>query len=309
MATTQSERQREDDDDVPDGLHGSNLTAKTLREKIWRPANEQNNWRVFVIVGREGSGKSLTCASILERCDPTFTPERVHFDPMEFMETIKDPQAGAGTAAMIDEAGVGMGVRSWYEKDQILLNKALQTARDDNMIIGMTLPRVEELDSQTEGRLHYFLEMRSVAPGDHARFKFQKWDPTRDGRNKTYRENMRHTAGGRQLRVQTLGLGPPSDGFVEAYEAKKHQFKQDLYDEVLEEYDDEPDEIAEASEQDLADRVKEDGLDDVTSIHGGWNKPYIDADRIKMKFDISGPKANRVKKLLESDEEVSVTDE
>jgi hypothetical protein len=306
MATTQG-RATDEDNEVPEGLRSENLTAKTLREKIWRPANQENNWRVFVIVGREGSGKSLTCASILERCDPTFTPERVHFDPMEFMETIKDPQAGAGTAAMIDEAGVGMGVRSWYEKDQILLNKALQTARDDNMIIGMTLPRVEELDSQTEGRLHYFLEMRSVAPGSHARFKFQKWDPTRDGRNKTYRENMRHTAGGRQLRVQTLGLGPPSDGFVEAYEAKKHEFKQELYDEVLDEYeDDEVDEADEMSEQELADHIKEGGVEQFVSVHGQNGVEYIDKDLIQVEFGISNRKSKRVKKVLEADDEVAI---
>jgi hypothetical protein len=306
MATAQG-RATDEDNEVPEGLRSENLTAKTLREKIWRPANQENNWRVFVIVGREGSGKSLTCASILERCDPTFTPERVHFDPMEFMETIKDPQAGAGTAAMIDEAGVGMGVRSWYEKDQILLNKALQTARDDNMIIGMTLPRVEELDSQTEGRLHYFLEMRSVAPGSHARFKFQKWDPTRDGRNKTYRENMRHTAGGRQLRVQTLGLGPPSDGFVEAYEAKKHEFKQELYDEVLDEYeDDEADEADEMSEQELADHIKEGGVEQFVSVHGQNGVEYIDKDLIQVEFGISNRKSKRVKKVLEADDEVAI---
>jgi hypothetical protein len=307
MATRQPRRPPEYDDEVPDGLKGTNLTAKTLREKIWRPANQGNNWRVFVIVGREGSGKSLTCASILERCDPTFTPERAHFDPMEFMETIKDPQAGAGTAAMIDEAGVGIGVRSWYEKDQILLNKALQTARDDNMIIGMTLPRVEELDSQTEGRLHYFLEMRSVAPGSHARFKFQKWDPTRDGRNKTYRENMRHTAGGRQLRVQTLGLGPPSDEFVEAYEAKKHQFKQDLYNEVLDEYeDDQPDEADEMSEKELAEHIKESGVDQFVSTNSQNKMEYIDSDLIQVEYGMSHRKSRRVKKLLENDSEVEL---
>jgi hypothetical protein len=291
----------------PESIRGESLTAQAIRERIWRPPNLENNWRVFVIVGREGSGKSLTCASILEACDPTFNPDRVHFDPMEFMETIKDPEAGAGTAAMIDEAGVGMGVRSWYEKDQILLNKALQTARDDNMIIGMTLPRVEELDSQTEGRLHYFLEMQSVAPGDHARFKMQKWDPTRDGRNKTYRENFRYEEHGRTLKVGTMAIGPPSGAFLEGYEAKKRQFKQELYNEVLDEYeDDQPDEADEMSEQDLAGHIKSGDIEQFVSTHGGNGTQYIDQDMIAMEYGLSNRKAKRVKKLLEADDEVDI---
>jgi hypothetical protein len=53
--------------------------------------------------------------------------------------------------------------------------------------------------------------------------------------------------------------------------------------------------------RDVADQVIEDGLESVISIHGGHNKPYIDADLIEMEYDISGRKAKKVKKVLSRD--------
>jgi len=91
------------------------------------------------VVGAEGSGKSGTALSLCETVDPGFSADRVFFDPADFMEWCNQDARTAGDAAIIDEAGVGLGNRTWHDEDQILLNKALQTARDDNLAIFFTL--------------------------------------------------------------------------------------------------------------------------------------------------------------------------
>lgn len=292
-----------DETTVPKPLRGGNITARVLRQKVWRPPNQKNDWCVFVIVGREGSGKSHTTLSILEKADPTFTAERVHFDPEQFLRCInqipKDDRRGK--AIMLDESGVGMGVRSWYDSEQMKVNKLMQTARDDNMIVGVTLPRLSELDSQFRGRLHGFCEMRDVVPGEHAEFSWKNVSPTRDENDKIYKKYPRMKIGRRKCRVTRLHLGPPSDELAEAYEQKKTQFKEQLYDDTIDDLsDDDGDE--ELSEKEVAEKIKDSGdISQYVSTHAQNKTKYIDKDLIQADHQISIRKAKRVKKVLERD--------
>lgn len=61
---------------------------------------------------------------------------------------------------------------------------------------------------------------------------------------------------------------------------------------------DEDEEDQELDVEELAEKVQEEGLDRVISIHGGHNKPYIDPDLIEIEYGCSGRKAKKVKKLL-----------
>lgn len=58
------------------------------------------------------------------------------------------------------------------------------------------------------------------------------------------------------------------------------------------------DEEESMSVTDLAEQVKEDGIANVVSIHGGHNKAYIDSDLIEVQYDVSGNKAKKTAKLL-----------
>lgn len=295
---------------VPDEIRGDNLTARVLRQKVWRQANVLNDWCMFVIVGREGSGKSGTCLSMLEKCDPSFSAERVHFDPADFLEHINsiDKDERQGKAMMLDESGVGMGVRSWHDKSQVDLNKTLQTARDDNMIIGMTLPRLSELDSQTRGRLHGFLEMAELSPGEYAKFRWKNVSPTRDDRDKLYYKYPRMEVNGRKHKVKFLAIGPPGEELLEEYEERKAAFKKELYgDTVASLRGEDPDAEEEKTPKEIAEEIAEAGVpDDYVSVHNGNGSRYIDGDLLRMEHDLSVRDAKLVKKLLERNPDVNL---
>lgn len=296
----------EDERNTPPAiLLKDNLTAEVLRKSLWKPANRGNNWRVFVIVGREGSGKSHTAISILEKVDPSFNADRIHWRPDDFLESIKNiPKADRqGKAIMLDEAGVGMGVRTWYNSDQIMLNKVMQTARDDNMIVGMTLPRFGELDSQFRGRVHARLEMKELHHGEFARFKWKYLFPTRDERNKTYTYNPKKKLGSRKMKVTSLAVGPPTEALVKEYEAQKEAFKEKLYEEALEEYQDNGGNNR-RSATDIGDEILDTGPEQYVQENPGGD--YLDKKLIAADYDIGQEKAATVKAyvLRESDLDV-----
>lgn len=285
----------------PNPLKGRNLTARVLRQKVWKPANVDNDWCCFVFVGREGSGKSMTTASILEKADPSFTAERVHFEPQSFLDQVRGmrKEDRRGKAFMLDESGVGLGVRSWYDQDQIKMNQLMQTARDDNMIIGNTLPRLSELDSQYRGRLHGFCEMREITKGDHAVFSWKNVKPSRDERDKLYKMYPRMRFYGRKRVVKRLAIGPPSQQFIEEYEEHKKQFKEGLYEETSESMDG-PEE--ERDPKDIAAEILDDNV--TQYIKDNHGQKYIDRELLGLDYDLGNGKTKRVKAVLLNSEEV-----
>jgi len=286
------------------------VTGRVIFDRIWRPANRENNWAAFVMVGREGSGKSHTTASVLERVDPTFDADRVFFEPESLIGFISElsKEERQGKAVMLDEAGVGMGVRSWYDQDQVKVNKAAQTMRDDNMILAATLPSFSLLDSQLRTRMHGFCEMRALKPGDHAVWSWKDIHVNREESGDEIKRKpfplypssafpKRFGGGERTIKVTRLKIAPPSEEFVEAYEERKAEFKQALYDEIAGEEEGEEDEGM--SPRDVATEIARDDISTYVSIHGQNRMPYINADLIRADYDLSQRDAKAVKSLLE----------
>lgn len=294
----------------PEVLRTDSPEARLIRQKVWKACNVDNEHFMGAIVGREGSGKSLTAAKICEVADPSFNADRVMFEPKAFLERLqKWKAAGETTGKMVlaDEAGVGLGVRTWYQKDQILFNQVLQVIRDENMGIIFTLPRLTELDSQARGRLHAFLEMTDKDPGEWAEFKWLNWDPTRDERDKIYRHYPELNIGGYKRKLKRLRIGPPSDEFIRNYEARKADFQDGLYQDAIDEMED--DELDEMDPQDVVDDLKDsNSIADVLSWHGAHKKWYIDKDLIRNSYDLSHSEAATAKKLLANDDSVDVAD-
>lgn len=284
-------------------------TAKVLRHYIWRRMNVKNEHFMAAIVGREGFAKSHSMLKISSLVDPTFTPERVFFDPADLLEEINDNIA-AGQMYGLDESGVGMGNRTWYNQDQILLNQAFQTIRDENAGIIFTLPRLSELDSQLRGRLHAFIEMVEKHEDEDPPYVRAKWkniDPTRDETDKLYKKYPRLRWDGRQRRIRSIAFTPPDPKLVEEYEPRKQAFKQQFYEKAIAAARDGEDDDK-RTPQEVADQIKEDGLETVVSVHGGNGTKYIDADVIEIEYGCSVRDAKKVKKILERDDDVRLTE-
>jgi hypothetical protein len=283
---------------------GASPTIKLIRQKIWRRLNVQNQHFMGVIVGREGFGKSHSALSIAKAVDPSFTAEDVYFDPKGLLEAFKSDDYSSGDMIVLDEAGVGMGNRTWYEKSQVLLNQTLQTVRDDNMGVVFTLPRLTELDSQTKGRLHAFIEMTAVRKDDgYAMAKWKNVDPSRGDVDKIYYKYSDLSVEDAEWEIQKIKIGKPPEDLVKRYEKRKETFKDDLYEEAIAAQEDEDEETVEPS--DVADEVVDEGrVDEFVSTHPQNKIRYVDADLLKAEYGLSVRKAKAAKKLIEREVDI-----
>lgn len=284
----------------PEPLQQKTVEARVLRQKVWNRLWKQNEHFMAVVVGREGSGKSYTGMKIAETVDPTFNAERVMFDPVNFLkrlQTWKENGNTQGKMTVIDEAGVGVGVRTWYDKDQIRLNQVLQIIRDENMGVIFTLPRLEELDSQTRGRLHAFLEMTDKVNGEWARFKWLNWDPTRDGRNDIYREYPVMRVNGHRRKIKRLCISPPSEQLISDYDERKTKFQQREYQRAIDEMEEDVDD--EVTVRDIATEIADGEVADYVGQHSQNGTAYINKDLIRADYELSLNDAKAVKSLLD----------
>jgi hypothetical protein len=284
---------------APEPLQAETVEAQLLREQIWKRMNKRNEHFMGVIVGREGQAKSYTAIKIGGVVDPTFTAERVMFDPASFLKQLqewKENNETRGKFVVIDEAGVGVGVRTWYDKDQIALNQVLQIIRSENMGVVFTLPRLSELDSQTEGRFHAFLEMVEKREGEYAKFKWLNWDPTRDERNKIYREYPEITRNGHKQTIKRLSVSPPPKELTDPYEQRKEQFQEQQYQEAIDEMTDDVED--ELSVKDVAMEIADGKIHDYVDVHSQNGTPYINQNLIRVDYDLSQNDAQAVKDLL-----------
>lgn len=283
--------------ELPEPLDSDKVEAQVLKTEIWNRINVGNQHYMAAIVGPEGSGKSWTSLKIAELIDPSFDADRVMFDPHSFMEQLtewKDQGETRGKMIVVDEAGVGIGSRSWYDKDQIQLNKVLQVIRSENMGMIFTLPRLSELDSQTRGRLRAMIKMDNMKPGQYADVRYLRWQPARDERSKVYRKYPILRNGASRKKIRRLRFGPPSQELVNAYESRKDTFQEQLYEDTTEQIgDDEEDNPI----KEIANEIIEDSMEDYVSSYN--NKEYVDKDLIAVDYDLSRNDSKKVKKLVE----------
>jgi len=260
--------------------------------------NVENQHFMGVIVGREGFGKSHSALSIAKAVDPSFDADDVYFDPKGLLEAFQSAEYGPGDMIILDEAGVGLGKRTWYEKSQVLLNQTLQTVRDDNMGVLFTLPRLAELDSQTIGRLHAFLEMTAVRKHDgYALAKWKNVDPARGDLEKNYYKYSELRVDGLPWDVERVKIGKPPEGLVGEYEQRKEEFKEELYQQAIEAQEESNDE--DTSPQDIVDGITDDDLSEIVREHGRTGEPIVDKDLVRSQFDTSHADARAVKSLVE----------
>lgn len=291
------------DPQPPEPIQGDNQTAWVLRRYVWERCNLRNEHSMLSIVGREGMGKSHTALRIGELVDPDFNADRVMFSAERFVERFQDSELGAGDVVVLDEAGVDLGNRSWYEDDQINLNKILQTVRDDNMTAIFTLPALEELDTQTENRLLAYLELTEKVDGRFVRGKFKRLKIDRGPKRKgTYEKYPRRRRAGREQMIQTIAFTPPTAELVSNYEDRKEEFKESLYDDLLSSDDEKEKDQAPKDPREVATQIiSDDLLDEYIFEHTNNNKRYIKADLIAHDWDIAKTDAKTVKSLLERD--------
>lgn len=292
----------------PDRLDRPDHPTLDLLRQRWERLNRQNEHWMACIVGQEGMGKSYTALKLARMVDPSFDESRVIFDPHRFIEILKDERYSAGETYVIDEAGVSLGNRTWQDKDQVELNQALQLIRSHNLGLVFTLPRLGELDTQTEGRLQDVIELREKNTEEQW-VSGSWWELDVDRLNMSSGKDgvFKQKPYWKGSRVDRIRFTPPEGEFVTKYEERKEEFQTSTYAELLgeEEGDEDDDDDAQVILE-TARKARRDGVGDLVRMHGGHNKPVLKKDLIRTKYDLTHANAQQVKEVLREDPNIDI---
>lgn len=289
---------------VPQALQSKENKASMLfRHDIWKRLHEQNEHFQAGIFGREGLGKSGTALAIAQMVDPDMSVEQVMFDPGRMMDKISEwKEAGTTKGRMIvaDEAGVGLGNRTWYDEDQINFTQVLQLIRSENMGILFTVPRGVEMDSQVRGgRLHAQMIVNRKREGDYVELEYERinvgrrvdddglWSP----KPLAMIDNVKQ-------RIVSLRVGPPGDELWQDYLEEKNAFQSEQYKKAG---SGDGEEEEENELKVIANELRDGKLEAVIGKDGRTGEPKIDRDLIRVEYDLSQADATAVKSLLDKD--------
>lgn len=108
---------------------------------------EKDEDRIYIVDGRERSGKSLFAIQQAAYIDPTFAKNiagRICFTPEDFLKAIRS--CPKGSVIIFDEAFRGLSSRSAVSKVNKLIIQALMEAGQRNLILFIVLPSFFMLD-------------------------------------------------------------------------------------------------------------------------------------------------------------------
>jgi len=287
-------------------ISASNDTAWLL-ERIWSRMHERNEHFIGCLVGREGSGKSMTAIKIADTLDARFDAgKNVFFHLDNFLEVLANDEFEQGDIFVLDEAGVQLGSRTWQERAQVLGNQSLQLIRSHNVGLIFTLPSFSELDKQARGRVQLLFKLVNKVDGEYVSAKPMRVEPDREGNGgepyTIYPRRTNQTARGVQSTrpVKRVEFSPPEDATTEAYLELKEEFQAEQYQETIAELRGEggEDDNEKDPERIAEEIVDDERIDDfIREINNGAQQ-VIDKHSLKTEFDIGAPRAKQVKRLL-----------
>jgi hypothetical protein len=101
---------------------------------------EINEDRIYIVDGRERTGKSSFAFQQAKYLDPTFTTERICFRPEDFLYQIRN--APKGSVVVFDEAFRGLSSKASRSKVNKAIVEALMEVGQRNLVIFIILPTI-----------------------------------------------------------------------------------------------------------------------------------------------------------------------
>jgi len=260
-----------------------------ILKQLWKRVHLKEQNLVFAVVGDTGSGKSLTTSTILMALDPSFDIDRVCWTPEQVMKEAENDEAySEGDANQYEEGGVGTDSRQWFTDINQALDHVFQTWREQQRILGQTLPSFDLLDKRLRKRCHYVFEMDGInRKKGYALVKVfkvveDKWS------GDIYRRypRLRDPKDGVTKQFKRLKVALPPQDFIDEFKEDEKEFKRDLISKKNDELEDAKSE-KDLSPQEVADVILEEGrVSDFMRKNG--KQRYMDKDSLYFQFKEDG---------------------
>lgn len=132
--------------------------------------------KVFIIDGREGTGKSTLAQQLAMNLDPDFNINKIVFTADQFKEVIRSPERKKGDCIILDEAYFSINSRSAMTNVNKSLVGLATEMRQLNLFIIICLPTYFDLDRyfalfRTDVLIHCYLNKK----GDRGQYILFGW--------------------------------------------------------------------------------------------------------------------------------------
>ena len=260
-----------------------------VQKVLSRLHNKNQNW-ICVICGPTGTGKSYTALRLAELIDPNFNIDRCTFNAEEFLNLVNSGVLKTGSCIILDEAGVGIPARQWYDICNKSVNYVLQTFRRENVALIMTTPSLSFIDVQARMLSHAFVDTQKIDRKKKrvlVKFMACQLNP-RSG--KVYYKYYRK---GRQA-LKRVWIEKPSQGLIKDYEKKKKKYSKGLYASAME--DIQKIELKKQTPQEIAKII----LKNPEPYLKDWQgKKIINLTKVMLKFGVGRNNGKKVKTIVE----------
>ena len=214
--------------------------GKIMNSILYRRLVMENKNIIQAIVGPTGSGKTYSGLKICEnwykkKWNKDFPEEYICFSVREVLELLQQGKVQAGDIILLEEIGTSMNARDFQNKISKVFNAVLQTFRNKNIGLIVTLPYLSMLDSQTRKLVHMLIKTVSIDKYRKvSRIKplWLQWD---QDTGKMYKHKPKIMKGGLMEPVEFIELGLCSQQLIEIYEKKKSKFVDSTIDKALNE--------------------------------------------------------------------------
>jgi hypothetical protein len=197
-------------------------------EYIHHVVHKRNLNFLTLVVGPVGSGKSWACLKFAELLDPSFSEDRIVFDPRRFAEMVAHPEKYAlkkGSVIIFEEAGVNMNAREFQSVKNKLVSSIAQTFRHQNLIVFFNSPNQKFVDINVRRLTHATLDMnRHDDNYGYGRFSFNVPDNIT---GEIYHRPMlyKNQSTGQTVKMSRIKIGRPTTDLCDAYEIRARAFK------------------------------------------------------------------------------------
>jgi len=194
------------------------------------------------ITGPTGSGKTYMG---LRQCElwynfhfkERYPIENVCFSVSELVRRLSSGKMREGDLLMMEEAGVNVGSADWQNKIVKMFNYILQSFRNMNVGIIMTLPVLTMLAKQARQLLHTHLITQGINFTTNISKAKVFFHQLNQSSGKSYWKYFRIKYNNKIITIERMNYSLPSKELREAYEIKKTKFVSDLTNDFSAELD------------------------------------------------------------------------
>ena len=207
-----------------------------LHEYMYNQIFVQNSNFIVLVTGMPGAGKSLSSAGVLERWawavnKPFSVRYNIVHGAGELISRLADLERRytlgeevRGTALQLDDAGVSMDSRAWYDTIHKLLNDSVEVMRYLGLVLFITVPNKDRLDKKIRDLAHANLDIKKKREGEYTLAKF--YITGHNWRTGDYMPTLlRAGSQGWTFQVKAVRISPPSLALRREYSSFMQKFK------------------------------------------------------------------------------------